>query len=217
MKQIFQAGVRYGISSPLVRPMMFASLVSASFGMFGFYSWQRYFLDLLGRELVWVTGVIAALFALAGIAGNALVRPLSLRLGSRTAVLVGVAAAQATTILISGGVQRFWVAVSVYLLYAVAMGVEMPVRQALLNANIPSAQRATILSLDSLFADLGGGVGQTGWGYLARARSIADAWVAGGATLFLGVPLLLMARRAARARGVDAFSAEHAPIRTGGG
>ena len=27
--------------------------------MYGFYSWQKYFLDLLGKDLVWVTGVIA--------------------------------------------------------------------------------------------------------------------------------------------------------------
>jgi len=43
---------------------MFASLVSMSFMIFGFYSWQRYFLDLLGRNLVWVDGVISALVGL---------------------------------------------------------------------------------------------------------------------------------------------------------
>jgi hypothetical protein len=36
-----------------VRFVMFASLVQGLFLMYGFYSWQRYFLDLLGRS-VWV-------------------------------------------------------------------------------------------------------------------------------------------------------------------
>src|SRR5947199_1065440 len=44
----------YGLSNPVIRPVMLASLVSMSFMIFGFYSWQRYFLDLLGRNLVWV-------------------------------------------------------------------------------------------------------------------------------------------------------------------
>src|SRR2546430_16847933 len=72
----------------------------------------------------------------------------------------------------------------------------MPVKAAYLNAHIPSEQRATILSLDSCFANLGGVAGQTGWGWLAKRRSIAEAWVASGATLVLGVPLYWIARRA---------------------
>jgi MFS family permease len=79
----------------------------------------------------------------------------------------------------------------------------MPVKQGYLNAHIPSAQRATIISLDSCFANLGGVAGQGAWGWLARARGIADAWVAAGATLLLGVPLYLLARR--RDRVLDQF------------
>ena len=60
---------------------------------------------------------------------------------------------------------------------------------------VSSAQRATIISLDSFFANLGGVVGQSGWGYLAKVRGLAAAWVAGGATLLLGAPLYWLARR----------------------
>src|SRR2546425_12960742 len=80
------------------------------------------------------------------------------------------------------------------LVYGVALGVAMPVKAAYLNAHIPSEQRATILSLDSCFANLGGVAGQTGWGWLAQRRSIAEAGVAPGATLLLGGPLLRIAR-----------------------
>jgi len=45
--------------------------------------------------------------------------------------------------------------------------------------------------------------GQSGWGYLAKARGLAEAWVAGGAALLLGVPLYLMARR--RDKALDRF------------
>src|SRR2546430_12494597 len=57
---LFRSGLNYGVHHGVVRPVMFASLVNMSFMIFGFYSWQRYFLDLLGRNLVWVSGLIAA-------------------------------------------------------------------------------------------------------------------------------------------------------------
>ena len=60
----------------------------------------------------------------------------------------------------------------------------------MINHHIPSSQRATILSVDSLFSELGSGIGQSGWGYLARRQGIGQAWVAAGAFLVLGIPLL---------------------------
>ncbi|MGH7674202.1 MAG: MFS transporter, partial [Gemmatimonadales bacterium] len=180
MRRVFVDGLRYGLSHGVVRPVMLASLVNMSFLIFGFYSWQRYFLDLLGRELVWLSGVIAALTALSTIAGNALVGRLTARGPSRSGVLMASVAGQAVLIVAAGALGlaggsswRFYAVVALYLGYGVALGVAMPVKQAYLNDHIPSAQRATIISLDSFFANLGGVAGQSGWGYLARSRSIA--------------------------------------------
>ena len=72
-RRIATDGVTYGLSDRVVRFIMFASLVQGVFFMYGFYSWQKYFLDLLGKDLVWVTGVIAALVGLTQIFGNMLV------------------------------------------------------------------------------------------------------------------------------------------------
>ena len=69
-RKIATAGVTYGLRDRTVRFIMFASLVQGVFFMYGFYSWQKYFLDLLGQDLVWVTGVIAALVGLTQIIGN---------------------------------------------------------------------------------------------------------------------------------------------------
>lgn len=206
MRRVFLEGMRYGLSHRVVRPVMLASLVNMSFMIFGFYSWQRYFLDLLGRELVWVSGLIAALVALATMAGNALVGPLSGVVGTRTGMLAFSVVVQTVTAVAcgllglgvaAGGAEpaRFFAVVGLYLVYAVALGVATPVKQGYLNAHIPSAQRATIISLDSFFANAGGVAGQWAWGSVAKLRSIADAWVYAGATLFLGVPLYWLARK----------------------
>lgn len=202
LRRVFVDGLRYGMRHRVVRPVMFASLVSMSFMIFGFYSWQRYFLDLLGRDLVWVDGLIAALVSLSMILGNWLVRPLSLVIGTRTGLLAGSVAVQAVTAALCGALgfllpapASFYVVVALYLVYGVALGAMAPVKQGYLNAHIPSAQRATIISLDSMFADLGGVGGQSGWGYLAKVRSIGEAWIYSGATLLIGVPLYWLARR----------------------
>src|SRR5439155_663175 len=122
--------------------------------------------------------------------------PLSRVVRTRTAVLMGSIVVQAIAIVLCGLLRDFYLVVGLYLVYGVALGVAMPVKAGYLNAHIPSEQRATILSLDSFFANLGGVAGQTGWGWLAKRRSIAEAWVASGATLVLGVPLYWIARRA---------------------
>jgi len=211
LRRVFVEGLDYGLHHRVVRPVMFASLVNMSFMIFGFYSWQRYFLDLLGRNLVWVSGLIASLLSLSMIAGNALVRPLSRVVRTRTGVLAACTGVQAMTIVLCGALGlgaapgaagavpvRFIVVVALYLVYGMALGAMGPVKQGYLNAHIPSAQRATIISLDALFADLGGVGGQSGWGYLAKMRSIGEAWVYSGVTLFVGMPLYWMARKADR-------------------
>jgi MFS family permease len=195
MRRIFGEGLRYGLTHPVVRPVMVASLVSMSFMIFGFYSWQRYFLDLLGRDAVWVDGVISSLVGLSLIAGNVLVAPLSRVVRTRTGLLMVSAAAQAVLVVACGLLTNFFVVVALYLVYGVAIGVAMPVKQAYLNAHIPSDRRATIISLDSMFASTGGVIGQSGWGAVARARSIGTAWAWSGATLLLAIPLYWRARR----------------------
>ena len=226
LRRVFVEGLDYGLHHRVVRPVMLASLVGMSFMIFGFYSWQRYFLDLLGRDLVWVSGLIAALLSLAMILGNALVRPLSRFVRTRTGLLAGSVVVQAVTVVLCGllgagvtssaagegvtmhGVPiRFIVVVALYLVYGIALGTMGPVKQGYLNAHIPSAQRATIISLDALFADAGGVAGQSGWGYLAKVRSIGEAWMYSGVTLLLGVPLYWAARR--NDRQLDSFSESH--------
>jgi len=104
------------------------------------------------------------------------------------------AGAQAVLAVACGLLTNFFAVVSLYLLYGVAVGLALPVKQAYLNAHIPSAQRATIISLDSMFASSGGVVGQTAWGWVARTRSIGTAWAWSGVTLLLAIPLYWRAR-----------------------
>jgi MFS family permease len=150
-----------------------------------------------------VDGVISALVGLSLIVGNALVSPLSRVVRTRTGLLMLSAGAQAVLAVACGLLTNFFVVVALYLLYGVAIGLAMPVKQAYLNAHIPTAQRATIISLDSMFASSGGVLGQTVWGWVAHTRSIGTAWAWSGMTLLLGIPFYWMARR--KDRRLDAI------------
>jgi MFS family permease len=194
--RIAREGTRYGLKDHVVRLLMSSTFVVGVFAMYGFYSWQKYFLDLLNRNLIWVAGVIAALVGLCQIAGNMLVAPSMRRLQSRSTILVTAFAVQATGIVVAAMAHDFWVAVPFYLVSTIAWGLMVPVKQSWMNSRIPSAQRATLISLDSLFGDAGGTVGQVGLGYASQAVSIPFAWLIGGLFQLAGIPLIMGARRA---------------------
>ena len=209
-RRIARAGIAYGLRDRVVRFIMLATLVQGIFFIYGFYSWQKYFLDLLGQDLVWVTGVIAACVGVTQILGNALVGRITKRVADRGLILMVAVGVSTAAIIGAALVPQFWVAVPLYLVSTTAFGVYMPVKQGWLNARIPSEERATIISLDALFGDGGMTVGQVGLGYLSQVVSIPAAWLVGGLTQAAALPLLARARRAERAEPAEPAAADTA-------
>jgi len=174
--------------------------VQSIFMAWGFYAWQPYFLDLLGENLPWVAGVIAALISVATMAGNSLTEWLTRYCGRRTTLLLWAAVIQTVAAVGVGLADSFWLAVPLYLIVMATTGVWGPVRQAFMHQIIPSEQRATVISFDALVASGGSVLGQTGLGQLARG-SIASGYVVGGLTTALAWPVIALLRR--RNEGAD--------------
>jgi len=214
-RTIFNAGTRFGWRSRVVRPLMFTSFLGGIFFMYGFYSWQPYVLQLLGRNLVWLLGVVQAASSLAMILGNLLVRRVMGEGENRrdpARVLAATAAGVSVITLLIGAVGLLApqpgylpaaAAITLWLAWSVVFGIQGPCRSAYVNDHIPSAQRATVLSLDSLFADAGGAVGQPVLGWVSTAASISVAWVLGSFVTATAVPLYLRSGAAARAEERD--------------
>jgi len=165
------------------------SFLTWGFFSWAWYAWQPYFLELYGHDAIWLSGLIAALFAVAGIAGNALVGRLAKPGRRRTTILLGAAAASTATMVATGAIRSFWITVPVFLLGAVAGGLLQPVRQTYLHASIPTSERATLVSFDSLMGSLGSVGGQTGLGYLSQERSVPVGFVVGGLATILALPI----------------------------
>ena len=195
MRKVGRAGITFGWQKPAVRLLVMESFVVGGFFSWAWYAWQPYFLELWGKDAVWLSGLIAALFGLAGIAGNFLVGKLAKPGRRRTTILLSAAAASSAAMVATGAIRSFWITVPVFLLGAVAGGVLGPVRQTYLHASIPSTERATLVSFDSLVGSLGSVGGQTGLGYLSQERSIPFGFVVGGLTTFLALPIFARLRR----------------------
>jgi MFS family permease len=189
MRKVARAGITFGWREPAVRLLVMQSFVSWGFFAWAWYAWQPYFLDLYGEDAIWLSGLIASLFALAGIAGNALVGRLAKPGRRRTTILLGTSAITTAAMVATGVVQSFWITVPLFLFGAVAGGVLQPVRQTYLHHSIPSSERATLVSFDSLVGSLGSVGGQTGLGFLSQERSIPAGFVVGGLATILALPI----------------------------
>ena len=70
-----------------------------------------------------------------------------------------------------------------------------PIRQTYLNGLIPSRQRATILSFDSMMDSTGGVWAQPVLGRVADVWGYAPSYLAGAGISLLSLPFLLLSRR----------------------
>ena len=99
------------------------------------------------------------------------------------------------TLVLLAFTNNFWVALGLLVAWGLVFAAEMPIRQAYLNGMIPSQQRATVLSFDSLMGSSGGVVIQPVLGKSADVYSYATSYVFGAAFQALALPFLYLSRR----------------------
>jgi MFS family permease len=192
---VAKAGIRHGWRSRPLRLIMIAGAVQSGFFIWAWYAWQPYFLELLERDAVWVAGVVAALLSVAMIIGNSLVQFFTRFCGRRTTILLWTAFVFAGASIGVGWAGNFPVALGFLLVASVAIGVQMPVRQAFVHGMVPSAERATVVSFDSLISGVGSVAGQAGLGVYAERQGYSVAYVVGGAITLVAAPIVWAARR----------------------
>ena len=194
MSKIARNSVVYGWQERPIKLLIIASTIHGAFMTWGFYAWQPYFLELLQRDAVWVAGVVAAGISISMIIGNSIVDYATRFCGKRTTLLIIAAGVQSVAIIGIGLANSFWVAAACLLVSTGTFGVIMPVRQAYIHKIIPSEQRATVVSFDSMVSNIGSVGGQSGLGYLSQVRSISSGYVAGGLFSFLAIPVFVAVR-----------------------
>ncbi|MGA5303645.1 MFS transporter [Nucisporomicrobium flavum] len=196
VREIATSSVEYGLRVRPVRWLMLAAPFTGGVGIYVHYALQPYLLELWGDESAYgLAGLAAALVAGASIAGGLVTPWLRSRFARRTSVLLLTLGLGAVTVLLIGLVPAFWAVLGLIVVWGLLGAAAMPVRQAYLNGMIPSRQRATILSFDSLMSSAGGVVAQPALGRAADVWGYPLSYVVAAALSACAVPLVWLSRR----------------------
>jgi len=196
MKKILGHSIDHGFRKPAIRWVMLAAPFTAGVGFYVFYALQPFLLKLYGdQKAYWIAGLVAALVASAQILGGITAPYLKKIFSKRTsALLLGTLITSLILFLVSQ-TQSFWVVLLLIFIWGLIFAALMPIRQAYLNGLIPSEQRATVLSFDSLMGSSGGifvqpilGKAADVWGY-STSYMIAAIFQAGA------LPFIYLAKR----------------------
>jgi MFS family permease len=196
MRSITAASAEYGWRVPSVRMLMLQALFTGGVGIYAFYALQPYLLELYGDPTAYqVAGLVAAIVAGAQIVGG-IAAPLVRRLfHRRTSALLVTGGVEVACLALMGVSDSFWVVLALIVVWGLMFAAAMPIRQSYLNGLVPSRQRATILSFDSMMASLGGVGAQPALGRVADVGGYGASYAAGAGLVALSLPFVWLARR----------------------
>ncbi|MDH6236770.1 MFS transporter [Cryobacterium sp. CG_9.6] len=195
-RTVLAQSVEYGLKRPAVRWVILSAPFASGVGFYAFYALQPYLLQLYGDPSAYsIAGLAAAVLSLAQVAGGILAPRLRGMFARRTTTVIGASVLSAVLLVVLGFGSVFGVALVVLVLWGFVFAAAGPVRQAYLNDMIPSKQRATVLSFDSLCGSLGGVFIQPGLGRAADLGGYGASLVLGGIVQLIGIPFLVASRR----------------------
>jgi MFS family permease len=213
MRKIASASIEYGWRVPAVKWLMVEALFVGGVGIYGFYALQPYLLELYGDPHAYqVAGLAAAIVAGAQILGGVAAPRIRLLFRRRTSALLVLATLTVGALGLIGIVQSFWPVIGLTMAWGLLFAATMPIRQTYLNGMIPSRQRATILSFDSMMSSTGGVWAQPVLGRAADAWGYGTSYLMSAGISALALPFLALSRRQnAPADTLDLAEAQPAP------
>jgi MFS family permease len=195
MRAIASASVEHGWRVPAVKWIMLSSVFTGGVAFYVFYALQPYLLELVGRpDAYGIAGLVAAIVAAADIAGGIAAPWIRRLFHRRTSALLAAEAAGTVTLALIGALAHFWVVLGLIVVWGLLSSAALPIRRAYLNGLIPSAQRATILSFDSLLGSSGGVAVQPALGRAADVWGYATSYALGAAITAFALPFIALSR-----------------------
>ena len=196
VRTVIRGSVDGGFRNPPVRWLMLAAPFSAGAGIFVFYASQPYLLQLYGDKTAYgIAGLAAAIVAGVQIVGGLMVSRVRRLFRRRTTALLIGGVVNVVLLGVLGVTGSFVVALLLLAGWGFVFAVESPLRQAFINGLIPSEQRATVLSFDSLMASAGGVAAQPALGRVADVSGYGPAYLVSAGITALALPFTLLARR----------------------
>jgi MFS family permease len=196
VRTVLRGSIDGGLRNPPVRWVMLAGPFSTGVGFYVFYAMQPYLLQLYGDKTAYgVAGLAAAMVAGAQIAGGLLGDRVRRFFKRRTDALILGAVINVALLVVISTTSNFGIALVLLAVWCLTLAVQRPLRQAYVNGLIPSAQRATVLSFDSLVGSAGGAVAQPALGRVADLSGYSFSYLVSGIIQAGSIPFLFLARR----------------------
>jgi len=196
MRRVAAASIEHGLRVPAVKWLMVQALATGGVGIYAFYALQPYLLELYGDpEAYQIAGLVAAIVAGAQILGGLAAPRIRRLFHRRTSALILTAGLSTATLAVIGNVDSFWAVIGLIVPWGLLFAASMPIRQSYLNDLIPSRQRATILSFDSMMGSSGGVWAQPVLGRAADVWGYAPSYLLGAGISALAIPFLALSRR----------------------
>ena len=196
VRNVASASIEYGWRVPAVKWLMVEALTVGGVGIYAFYALQPYLLELYGDpDAYQIAGLVAAVVAGAQIVGGLAAPRIRRLFGRRTSALVLIAVLNVATLALIGVANSFWAVLGLIVVWGLLFSASMPIRKTYLNGLIPSRQRATILSLDSMMDSAGGVWTQPLLGRAADVWGYGPSYLLGAGISALAVPFLALSRR----------------------
>jgi len=195
VRTVMRGSITYGLGNRPVRYLMLAAPFTAGVGIYVFYALQPYLLELWGDPKAYsIAGLAAAIVAGSQIIGGLLAPRVRRLFRKRTTVLLIAGALGVVLLLLLGLTPNFWIALALLTVWGIASSIDDPIRRAYFNDLIPSKQRATVLSFESLMGNLGGIGIQPALGRVADLGGYAFSLVIGGVISAIAVPFIALSR-----------------------
>ena len=196
VRTVIRGSIDGGFRNAPVRWLMLAAPFTAGVGIYAFYAFQPYLLQLYGDPNAYsIAGLAAAVIAGAQIVGGIFVGRVRRLFRRRTDALIIGNVLTVVLLALVGITSSFLLSIVLLAVWCLTFAIVAPLRQAFVNGLIPSEQRATVLSFDSLMGSTGGVVAQPALGRTADVFGYGASYVVAGAVSALAIPFVFLARR----------------------
>ncbi len=183
MRETIWLSLKYCLNQKNVRFVVLTGTITALAVQGPNMQWPPFFTNFLGESSTLMGWVWAAL-SVSVIIGAGLASKWMRFWKTEQKALIAVQMGIGLGIMLTAYMPTWPLALLFFLLHESMRGLQNPLKNAYMHDNIPSAERATIISFESMAKTIGGMIGLVGSGLLAQYTSVPLTWLISGGILF---------------------------------
>jgi len=211
--QTIATSVKFGIQNRITFALVLATFaIGIAVGSVELL-WQPRVQEILGpQEATWILGVLAAGYFASAAIGSLAGSPFCKAFKDDFAHALTAARIMLALCLFLLALQSGMILFALlYFAFYLVMGIEASPYSATYNEEVPSEVRSTMLSFQSLVAQLGGLIGTLLLGYVAQTTSIAQSWLLAALVLMVSAVAYVSLGRLQRKKVLSSTMAPDAP------